>query len=73
MKSWLFFGTAVSLLVLVNGHTYERLQRRTSELERAVAIGEKQRETIERQTDLLERQTAALNECSAALARIAQR
>jgi hypothetical protein len=73
MKHWLFFALVVALLVLVNGHTYERLQTRTRALDRAVALGESQRATIERQTGLLERQTAALNECSAALARIAQR
>jgi len=71
MKRWLFFGLAVALLVLLNGHTYDRLERRTHELERALAIGESQVTTIEKQTALIERQTAALDECSAALARVA--
>ena len=73
MNRWLFFALVVALLVLVNGHTYERLQTRTRALERALAVGESQRATIERQTGLIERQTSALNECAAALARIAQR
>ena len=72
MKRWLFFVLVVGFLVLQNGHTYATLEQRTRALERALALGENQLETIGRQTGLIERQTEALNECSTALDRVSK-
>ena len=72
MKRWLFFGLVVGLLYLWHGDTYGRLERRNRELERVIALGENQMETIERQIALLERQTEALTQCSEALDRVAK-
>jgi len=72
MKRWLFFVLVVGFLVLQNGHAYATLEQRTRALERALALGENQLETIGRQTGLIERQTEALNECSTALDRVSK-
>jgi hypothetical protein len=72
MKRWLFFALVVGLLVLWHGETYGMVERRNRELERVVALGERQMDAIERQTSLLERQTEALNQCSETLDRFAK-
>ena len=72
MRRWFPFLLVVTLLVAVNGRTYGSLQRRNQALERALALGENQMQTIERQAGLLERQTEALNQCSQALDRVAR-
>jgi hypothetical protein len=72
MKRWVFFVLVVSLLVLENGRTYDTLEGRTRALERAIALGENQLQTIEKQTVLIETQTEALNQCSDALNSVAR-